>query len=87
MLKKNWGQIVFVLPPHVLTPSTEYAQMSAFAVAGAVKGLALLFAPKGIVVNGIVLGDRKDYETIADWIVFLASNNARNIVGELILCD
>jgi hypothetical protein len=87
MLKKNRGQVVFVLPPHALIPSVEYAQMAAFAMAGSVKGLAQMFAPKGVVVNGIVLGEQEDYETIADWIVFLAGNNARNIIGELILCN
>jgi NAD(P)-dependent dehydrogenase (short-subunit alcohol dehydrogenase family) len=87
MLKRKCGQIVFVLPPHATIPSVEYTSMAAFAIVGLTKGLALKFAPNGIVINGLVLGDSEDYETIADWVVFLASGNARNIVGELIVLD
>jgi hypothetical protein len=87
MLKKGIGQIVFILPPNSTVPSIEYAQMAAFATVGLTKGLAVQYAPKGIVVNGIVLGDKEDYDTIAEWVVFLSSGNARNIVGELIVLD
>jgi NAD(P)-dependent dehydrogenase (short-subunit alcohol dehydrogenase family) len=87
MLKRNRGQIVFILPPQATIHSVEYAQMASFAVVGLMKGLALEYAPKGIVVNGIVLGESEDYDTVAEWVAFLASGNARNIVGELIIFD
>jgi NAD(P)-dependent dehydrogenase (short-subunit alcohol dehydrogenase family) len=84
MLKKKWGQIVFVLPPQALEPSVEYTGNAAFAVGGMVKGLALEYARKGIVVNGVVLGESPDFDTAAEWVLFLASGNARHIVGELV---
>jgi hypothetical protein len=84
MLKKKWGQIVFVLLPEALVPSVEYTGNAAFAVGGIVQGLALEYARKGIVVNGVVLGESPDFDVAAEWILFLASGNARNIVGEII---
>jgi hypothetical protein len=87
MRKKRRGHIVFVLPPHATVPSVEYGQIAAFAAAGLAKGLAMRYAPAGIVINGIVLGDSEDYDAIAEWIVFLASGNAGNIIGELIILD
>jgi hypothetical protein len=87
MLDRNKGQIVFVLPPYANRPSVEYAQMAAFAVVGMIKGLAKQYAPKGIVVNGIILGEKYDDAAIAEWAVFLASGNARNIIGECIVLD
>jgi NAD(P)-dependent dehydrogenase (short-subunit alcohol dehydrogenase family) len=84
MQKKSWGQIVFVLPPFALIPSVEYTGMASFAAAGLAKGLALRYAPMGIVTNGLVLGRQTDYDAIAEWVVFLASGNARYIVGGLI---
>jgi NAD(P)-dependent dehydrogenase (short-subunit alcohol dehydrogenase family) len=87
MLKKETGNIVFVLPPNAVTPSVEYYRMGVFAVIGLIKGLALQYAPQGIVINGIVLGEQKMYQAIAEWVIFLASGNSRNIIGELIILD
>jgi NAD(P)-dependent dehydrogenase (short-subunit alcohol dehydrogenase family) len=87
MAKKRQGQICFILPPKATIPSVEYSQMAAFASVGLVKGLALQYAPKGIVINGIVLGEKENYDSIAAWITFLSGGNARNIIGELIVLD
>jgi hypothetical protein len=84
MLEKKHGQIVFILPPSALTPSTNYAMTAAYASAGLVKGLALKYASLGITVNGLVLGESEDFDIIAEWVVFLASGNARNIMGGLV---
>jgi hypothetical protein len=81
------GHIVFVLPSYAMIPSVNYDQIAAFAVVGLIKGLAMKYASAGIVINGIVLGDNEDYDAIAEWVVFLASGNAKNIIGELIVLD
>jgi hypothetical protein len=84
MLEKQYGQIVFILPGQAVTPSVDYAGTAAFACGGIARGLALEYAEKGIVVNGLVVNEHIDFDVITDWVVFLASGNARNIVGELI---
>jgi hypothetical protein len=87
MVKKKRGQICFILPPKATLPSVEYNQMAAFASVGLLKGLALQYASKGIVINGVVLGEKENYDSIAEWIIFLSGGNARNIIGELIILD
>jgi hypothetical protein len=84
MLNKNRGNIIFILTAKALTPSVEYSGIAEFAAAGLLKALAQEYADKGIVINGIAIDEKTEHGIAADWVVFLASGNARNIVGEII---
>jgi hypothetical protein len=84
MLDKNRGNIIFILTAKALTPSVEYSRIAEFTAAGLLKGLAQQYAGKGIVINGVAMNEKTDRDIAAKWVVFLASGNARNIVGEII---
>jgi NAD(P)-dependent dehydrogenase (short-subunit alcohol dehydrogenase family) len=85
MLNKNRGNIVFILPAEALSPSTEYSAIASYTVAALVRGLAQEYAGRGIVINGIAIDEETDLNIAARWVVFLASGNARNIVGVVIV--
>ena len=81
---KPFSHLLFILPPNSTECSMRLDRMAYFALSGLVQGLGKIYAPKGLFVNALVLGDNTDKELTTEWITFLISNNSNNMVGQII---
>lgn len=82
-LKHNFKHIIVVLPPKSDTYSTELPRMAHYAVCGLIKGLGKLYAVHSLFVNGIILNDEDPQRFLRERIVYLASDNSCNTVGQI----
>lgn len=64
--------------------STKLASMAYYSISGLVKGLAHTYTNKGLHVCGIVLEKDEKRNVYSEWINYIISNNANNLVGEII---
>lgn len=78
----GYKHIVVILPPEANKYSTEYDMMAYYAIYGLTKGLGKRYGEFGLFVNGLItnLSNPKAIE----YIRFLVSDNACNIVGQVI---
>lgn len=80
----EFTHIVAVLPPQSDEMGISFHKMAYYAVYGLVQGLGELNAPQRIIINGIIPSDSTNSDLLINWIKFLSSNNANNIVGQII---
>ena len=80
----EYTHIVIILPPHADEVGISFIQMANHAVYGLVKGLGELNAPRRIFINGIIPSEHTQSEVLLNWVRLLCSNNANNIVGQVI---
>lgn len=78
------GHLIIVLPCGSSNFSNKLAGMAYFSISGLIKGLAKMYADKGIVCCGLELGTTHSKELLTEWICFLSSENSNNIIGDLI---
>ena len=81
---KGYNHIVVLLPPGANQCHSDLEGMAYYAVYGLIQGLGAIYAPKGIFINGIVLSEINNVELTTDWTAYLASDNACNMVGQVI---
>ena len=80
----EFTHIVVILPYHADEIGSSFIQMANYAVYGLVKGLGELNAPRRIFINGIIPSENTTKESLNNWVRFLSSNNANNVVGQVI---
>lgn len=81
--KHNFKHIVVVLPPKSDEYSTDYVRMAHYAVYGLIKGLGKMYAPYSLFVNGIILNGSDQLKFLKERILYLASDNSCNTVGQV----
>ena len=81
---KGYNHIVVLLPSGANQCHSDLEGMAYYAVYGLIQGLGAMYAPIGIFINGIVLSETNNVKLTTDWIAFLASDNACNMVGQVI---
>lgn len=81
--KHNFKHIVVVLPAHSEEYSTDYARMAHYAVYGLIKGLGKTYAVNNLYVNGIILNGSDPFRNLKDYLLYLASDNSCNTVGQI----
>lgn len=81
--KHNFKHIIVVLPPKSDEYSTELPRMAHYAVYGLIKGLGKMYAQYSLFVNGIILNDEDPLKYLQDRLLYLASDNSCNTVGQI----
>lgn len=81
--KHNFKHIIMVLPPKSDECSTELHRMALYSVYGLVKGLGKMYAQNCLYVNGIILNSEDPAKYLQDRIVYLASDNSCNTIGQV----
>ncbi len=81
--KHNFKHIIVVLPPKSDEYSIELPRMAHYAVYGLIKGLGKMFAQNSLFVNGIILNDKNPLKYLKERIIYLASDNSCNTVGQV----
>lgn len=79
----DFSHIVVVLPAESDVYSTSLSRMAFYSIYGLIKGVAETNAPYGVYINGIILSKDYDEDVLKDWVTFLSSDNANNIIGQL----
>lgn len=82
-LKHNFKHIIVVLPAKSDEYSTDLSQMAHYAVYGLIKGLGKIYAPFSLIVNGIILNEEENVKFLQDRVVYLASDNSCNTIGQV----
>lgn len=80
----EFAHIVYILPQCSNQFSSKLTNMAYYALNGLAKGLGLLYAKKGIIVNAIILSDMANIAMTENWLNLLLSDNSNNIVGQCI---
>lgn len=81
--KHNFKHIIVVLPPKSDEYSTELTRMAHYAVFGLIKGLGKIYAKNSLFVNGIILCAEDSLKFLQERLVYLASDNSCNTVGQI----
>lgn len=81
--KHNYKHIIVILPPRADEYSCELSRMAHYAVLGLIKGLGKMYAQNGLFVNGIILNNENPLKYLKERIVYLASDNSCNTVGQI----
>lgn len=81
--KHNFKHIIVVLPAKSDEYSTELTRMASYAIYGLIKGLGRLNAQYSLFVNGIILNEEDPLKYLHERIVYLASDNSCNTVGQV----
>ena len=81
--KHNFKHIIVVLPPKSDEYSSELSRMAHYAVYGLVKGLGKTYAKNSLFVNGIILNEKGPLMFLQERLVYLASDNSCNTVGQI----
>lgn len=81
--KHNFKHIVVVLPAHANEYSPDYTRMAHYAVCGLIKGLGKTYAVNNLYVNGIILNENDPLKNLKDRVIYLASDNSCNTVGQI----
>lgn len=81
--KHNFKHIIVVLPPKSDEYCTELSRMAHYAVYGLTKGLGKTYAKKSLFVNGIILNEEDPRKFLQERLVYLASDNSCNTVGQV----
>ncbi len=82
--KHNYKHVIVVLPAGADIYSTELPSLAHYAVSGLIKGLGKLYAPFNLYVNGIILNESDTQKYLQEYILYLASDNSCNTVGQII---
>lgn len=82
-LKHNFKHIIVVLPPKSDEYDTELPRMAHYAIYGLIKGLGKMYAQYSLFVNGIILNDENPLKYLQDRLLYLASDNSCNTVGQI----
>lgn len=80
----GYNHVLVILPPHSDECGTSLKRMAYYAVYGLIKGLGAINAQYGVFINGIILGESENDELLKYWTTILCSDNANNIVGQII---
>lgn len=81
--KHNFKHMIVVLPPKSDEHSIELPRMAYYAVYGLIKGLGKMYAQNCLYVNGIILNDEDPLRFLRERIIYLASDNSCNTVGQV----
>lgn len=81
--KHNFKHIIVILPAKSDEYSTELSRMAYYAVYGLIKGLGKMYAKNSLFVNGIILNEESSIKYLEDRVVYLASDNSCNTVGQV----
>ena len=81
--KHNFKHIIVVLPAKSDEYSTELSHMAHYAVYGLVKGLGKTYAKNSLFINGIILNEKDPLKFLQERLVYLASDNSCNTVGQI----
>ena len=81
--KHNFKHIVVVLPPKSDEYSSELVRMAHYSVYGLIKGLGKMYAQHCLFVNGIILNDEDPLKYLKERVIYLASDNSCNTVGQV----
>ena len=81
--KHNFKHLIVVLPPKSDEYSTELPKMAHYSIYGLIKGLGKMYAPYSLLVNGIILNENDPIKNLQERILYLASDNSCNTVGQI----
>lgn len=81
--KHEFRHLIVVLPAKSDECCTEFARMAHYAIYGLIKGLGKMYAPYGLLVNGLILNEIDITKNLEEWILYLASDNSCNTVGQV----
>ena len=81
--KHNFKHIIVVLPSKSDEFSTDLSRLAHYAVCGLIKGLGKAYARKSLYVNGIILNECNPNTFLKERILYLASDNSCNTVGQI----
>lgn len=81
--KHNFKHIIVVLPANSDEYSIELSRMAHYSVYGLIKGLGKIYAQNSLFVNGIILNQDDPLKFLQDHVVYLASDNSCNTVGQI----
>lgn len=81
--KHNFKHIIVVLPAQSDEYSIELPRMAHYAIYGLIKGLGKMYAPNSLFVNGIILNQDDSRKFLQDRVLYLASDNSCNTVGQI----
>lgn len=81
--KHNFKHLIVVLPPKSDEYSTELPKMAHYSIYGLIKGLGKMYAPYSLFVNGIILNEDDPIKNLQERILYLASDNSCNTVGQI----
>lgn len=79
---EGYRHIVVIMPPEANKYSIEYDMMAYYAIYGLTKGLGKRYAEYGLFVNGLITN--LSNPMAIEYIRYLVSDNACNIVGQVI---
>ena len=81
--KHNFKHIIVVLPPKSDEYSSELVRMAHYSVYGLIKGLGKMYATHRLFINGIILDEKEPLKFLHERVVYLASDNSCNTVGQV----
>ena len=81
--KHNFKHIIVVLPPKSDECCTELPRMAHYSIYGLIKGLGKTYAANSLFVNGIILNSEDPLKFLQDRMIYLASDNSCNTVGQI----
>lgn len=81
--KHNFKHIIVVLPAKSDEYSSELSRMASYSIYGLIKGLGKIYAQYSIFVNGIILNEEDSLKFLQERVVYLASDNSCNTVGQV----
>lgn len=81
--KHNFKHIIVVLPAKSDEYSSELTRMAYYAVYGLIKGLGKMYAANRLLVNGVILDESEPLRFLRERVVYLASDNSCNTVGQV----
>lgn len=78
------GKIINITGPCAGGYSRAAIEISNYGISGLTKGLGMTFAKQGIFVNGIEASTPEDIRQASGIILYMAGDNANQIVGEIV---
>jgi len=79
----GFKHLIIVLPSQSDECGFSYDRMAYYALSGLVKGLAKIYGENSIFINGIILNDNNNIDSLRQVILYLSSDNSNNTVGQL----
>lgn len=81
---EGFSHLLVVLPKYSNQYCSTLRGMAYYAIYGLIKGLGKVYAPQGVFVNGILYDEMTEKSLLNEWITYILSDNANNIVGQII---